>query len=158
MASPQTKRRKHVHFSEGEQMGPPMPPSEGAKPAPQGPKTGPKHAKFPTSVHNQRVQGAMPPRNTNLPQKQGRTSQPAAREEVAATPGKLDSPNGLRHSRREKQPSKQLIEVMYAEIECNQRRDFRIRDHVSARIWLGMSTTSTAHLQSKHRSRHHVYV
>ena len=116
-ASPQTKLRKHVHFSEGEQMGPPMPPSEGAKPAPQGPKTGPKHAKFPTSVHNQRGQGAMPPRDMN--QKQGCTSQPAAREEVAATPGKLDSPNGLRRSRREKQPLKRLIEVMYTEIERN---------------------------------------
>ena len=118
-ASPQTKWRKHVHFSEGEPMGPPMPPSEGAKPAPQGPKTGPKHAKIPTSVHNQRVQGATTPRDTNLPQKQGRTSQPADREEVAATPGKLDSPNGLRRSRREKQPSKRLIEVMYTEIERN---------------------------------------
>ena len=98
----------------------------GIKPAPQGPKTGPQHAKIPISVHNQRVQGATPPSNTNLPQKQGHTLQPTDREEVAATPGKLDSPNGLQHSRREKQPSKRLIEVMYMEIECNAKTEGEI--------------------------------
>ena len=100
-------------------MGPPMPPSEGAKPAPQGPKTGPIHANIPTSVHHQRVQGAMPPSHMNLPQKQGCMLQPMAREEVAATPGQLDLPSGLQHRRREKQPSKWLIEVMYMETERN---------------------------------------
>ena len=48
-AGPQTKQCKCIHFSEGEQMGPPTPPSEGAKPVPQGPKPGPKHAKVHTS-------------------------------------------------------------------------------------------------------------